>query len=65
MEPTKPSRKTQLNIRASRLTIQQLEWLQQQWNTSLTETLTIIVDRAYRQEQNPTEESLRVERGIG
>lgn len=55
MEPTKPPRKTQLNIRASALTIQQLEWLQREWNTSITETITVIIDRAYRQEQNPTE----------
>jgi hypothetical protein len=42
--------KQQLNIRASALTIGQLNWLAARWGTNQTETITVAVDRAYRQE---------------
>lgn len=48
---TKRARKAQLNIRASALTIEQLDWLSQKWSASRTETLTVAIDRIYRQER--------------
>lgn len=42
--------KTQLNARVSDLTKQQLEELGSRWGTTQTETLTVIIDRMYRQE---------------
>lgn len=43
--------KQQLNIRASALTIGQLNWLAARWGTNQTETVGIAVDRAYREER--------------
>lgn len=40
------------SYRISTLTIQQLEELAEAWGTSLTETLTLIIDRAYQNEQS-------------
>ena len=42
--------KQQINFRASDLTAQQLDWLMSRWGASQTETLTVVVDRVYRQE---------------
>ncbi len=42
--------KQQVNFRASDLTTSQLDWLMSKWGTSQTETLTVVVDRVYRQE---------------
>jgi hypothetical protein len=42
--------KSQLNARVSDLTRRQLEELSERWGTSLTETLTVIIDRTYRLE---------------
>lgn len=42
--------KKQINIRASDLTLKQLEELMKRWGTSQTETLTVIIDRAHREE---------------
>ena len=42
--------KQQINFRASDLTAQQLDWLMSKWGTSQTETMTVVVDRVYRQE---------------
>jgi hypothetical protein len=43
--------KQQINFRASDLTARQLEWLMARWGTSQTETVTVVLDRVYRQEQ--------------
>ena len=40
--------KAQINFRASTLTATQLEQLMEWWGTSQTETITILVDRAYQ-----------------
>lgn len=40
------------SYRISDLTRHQLEQLSKNWGTSLTETLTLIIDRAYIQERN-------------
>lgn len=37
------------SYRISTLTISQLEQLAELWGTSLTETLTLIIDRAYQE----------------
>lgn len=42
--------KKQLNLRVSALTLLQLQKLQEAWGTSQTETITLIIDRAYQQE---------------
>lgn len=42
--------KKQINIRVSDLTEQQLDALAARWGTSITETITVLVDRAYREE---------------
>lgn len=42
--------KERINLRVSNLTLHQLEELQARWNTSKTETITMIIDRAYQQE---------------
>lgn len=42
--------KEQINIRASTLTLQQLAKLMEWYGTSKTETLTVIIDRVYREE---------------
>lgn len=42
--------KAQINFRASELTEHQLSALEIRWGTSRTETLTVIIDRAYQQE---------------
>lgn len=39
------------NFRASDLTLRQLKTLSETWGTDRTETVTIAVDRAYREEQ--------------
>lgn len=39
-------------MRVSDLTLHQLEELQSRWNTSKTETITMIIDRAYQQEKH-------------
>lgn len=44
--------KQQLNLRVSDLTLHQLKQLMEQWGTSQTETVTVIIDRAYIQERN-------------
>ena len=38
------------SFRVSTLTIRQLDWLAEQWGTSKTETLALIVERVYRVE---------------
>ena len=38
------------SYRSSILTIEQTEWLMQKWGTSQTETLTVVVDRVFQQE---------------
>lgn len=43
--------KQQLNVRASALTIGQLNWLAARWGANQTETITVAVDRAYREER--------------
>lgn len=43
--------KQQINFRASALTAGQVEWLMQEWGTSQTETLTVVVDRMYQHEK--------------
>ena len=43
-------RKQQVNIRASDLTISQLEDLMRWWGASQTEALTVAIDRIHRQE---------------
>lgn len=40
------------NFRASDLTLRQLKTLSEKWGTNRTETVTIAVDRAYREEQS-------------
>ena len=42
--------KQQINFRASELTARQLEWLMERWGTSQTETLTVAIDRIYKEE---------------
>ena len=42
--------KKQINIRASDLTARQLDHLMRRWGTSQTETLTLVIDRIFRQE---------------
>lgn len=42
--------KEQLNARISALTRRQLDELEKRWGTTQTETLTVIIDRMYRQE---------------
>jgi hypothetical protein len=42
--------KAQLNLRVSDLTRRQLDELSQRWGTTQTETLTVIIDRIYREE---------------
>lgn len=44
------SRKHQVNFRASELTRQHLDQLMAWWGTSQTETLTVLIDRAYQDE---------------
>lgn len=39
------------SYRISTLTISQLEELSKIWGTSLTETITLIIDRAYKEAQ--------------
>lgn len=39
------------SFRVSALTIRQLDWLAEQWGTSKTETLALIVERVYRVER--------------
>lgn len=46
------------SYRVSNLTRQQLEELAKWWGTSLTETLTLIIDRAYTQERNKRMETI-------
>lgn len=43
--------KEQLNIRASRITRQQLGWLTARWGVNQSEALTVIIDRVYQQER--------------
>jgi len=43
--------KTQINFRASDLTREQLDWLQERWGTSQTETVTVAIDRVYQAER--------------
>jgi hypothetical protein len=45
-----PVKKEQINFRASVLTTQQLKELASMWGTSQTETITVAIDRIYRQE---------------
>lgn len=42
--------KEQLNARVSALTRRQLDELGERWGTTQTETLTVIIDRMYKQE---------------
>lgn len=42
--------KQQINFRASDLTARQLAELSERWGTTQSETITIIVDRMYREE---------------
>lgn len=42
--------KQQINFRASSLTARQLESLAARWGTTVTEAITVLVDRAYREE---------------
>jgi len=42
--------KEQLNARISALTRRQLDELGERWGTTQTETLTVIIDRMYREE---------------
>lgn len=42
--------KQQINFRASDLTARQLDWLMQRWGTSQTETMTVVIDRIFQQE---------------
>lgn len=44
--------KEQLNLRVSNLTRRQLDQLMAWWGTSQTETVTVIIDRAFLQERN-------------
>lgn len=44
--------KAQINFRASDLTERQLTALEERWGTSRTETLTIVIDRVFREESN-------------
>lgn len=44
------AKKKQLNLRVSDLTISQLQQLMELWKTSKTETITLIIDRAYHLE---------------
>lgn len=43
--------KQQLNLRVSDLTTHQLKELMELWGTSKTETITLIIDRAYKAAQ--------------
>lgn len=43
--------KQQLNLRVSDLTTHQLKQLMEWWGTSKTETITLIIDRAYKEAQ--------------
>lgn len=42
--------KQQINFRASDLTARQLDALMQHWGTSQTETLTVVIERVFKQE---------------
>jgi hypothetical protein len=44
--------KQQLNLRVSDLTTHQLKQLMEWWKTSKTETITLIIDRAYQEEKS-------------
>lgn len=44
--------KQQLNLRISDLTARQLDALTDRWGTSKTETITMIIDRMYREEHS-------------
>jgi hypothetical protein len=39
------------SFRLSALTVRQLDWLTEQWGTSKTEALTLLVDRVYQRER--------------
>lgn len=43
--------KAQINFRASALTRGQLDWLQERWGASQTETVTVAIDRVYQAER--------------
>ena len=43
------SKKQQINIRASRLTVKQIEFLVDQLGMTRTELLTLAIDRLYRE----------------
>lgn len=49
--------KTQINFRASQLTASQIEQLMGWWGTSQTETITVVVDRIYREEHAQREQT--------
>lgn len=55
--------KKQINFRASDLTARQLEELAQLWGTSQTETITVAIDRVYRQEMAGKTKKKRINRG--
>jgi hypothetical protein len=44
--------KQQLNLRVSDLTTHQLKQLMEWWKTRKTETITLIIDRAYQEEKS-------------
>ena len=47
--------KKQISLRISDLTARQLEELAERWGTTQTETITVVVDRVYRQEMKDRE----------
>ena len=53
--------KKQVNIRASDQTRAQLDKLTEWWGTSRTETIALLVDRAFQQEKDKHIKSFKVE----
>lgn len=47
--------KKQISLRISDLTARQLAELAERWGTTQTETITVVVDRVYRQEMKERE----------
>ncbi len=43
--------KQQVNFRAPRLTISQLEWLMKRWGCTQTDAIIVALDRVYQQEK--------------
>lgn len=48
---SKEQQKQVQSFRLSALTVRQLDWLTEQWGTSKTEALTLLVDRVYQVER--------------